>query len=161
MTSNIRTAVRNADLLSMTRTGGMVAAAAAVGFATAACGADDSAATEPAAQSGAASTEATGGGGTYRDGNYTATGHYTSPGGPQQIGVTVTLANSQITKVSLDRSHTTGTSAEFQAKFASGIDAEVVGKNIDELDVSKVSGSSLTSGGFNDAIDQIKAQAQG
>ncbi|NED66077.1 calcium-binding protein, partial [Streptomyces sp. SID10244] len=57
-------------------------------------------------------------------------------------------------------SQTKGTSKEFQGKFASGVDALVVGKNIDDLDVHKVSGSSLTSTGFNDAIDQIKTEAQ-
>lgn len=65
-----------------------------------------------------------------------------------------------VTALTLDRSQTKGTSAEFQEKFAYGIDALVVGKSIDELDVSKVSGSSLTSGGFNNAIDQIKSEAQ-
>jgi hypothetical protein len=35
-----------------------------------------------------------------------------------------------------------------------------VGKNIDELNVSKVAGSSLTSGGFNQAVEKIKQEAQ-
>jgi hypothetical protein len=86
-------------------------------------------------------------------------GSYQSPGGEQHLGVTVTLSNSVITALTVDTSQTKGTSADFQGKFKSGIDALVVGKSIDELDVSKVSGSSLTSGGFNDAIDQIKTEA--
>ena len=49
---------------------------------------------------------------------------------------------------------------KFQGEFASGIAAQVVGKSIDELDVSKVAGSSLTSGGFNKAVEQIKSEAQ-
>ena len=36
---------------------------------------------------------------------------------------------------------------------------EVVGKSIDEISVSRVAGSSLTSGGFNHAIETIKAEA--
>jgi hypothetical protein len=43
--------------------------------------------------------------------------------------------------------------------FIGGIADEVVGKDIDEISVSRVAGSSLTSGGFNDAIEQIKAEA--
>jgi hypothetical protein len=162
--------VRKDEILTMTRAAGVVAAVAAVGLATAACGSDDSSASDTTT-TGAAASEAAGASGTasdpgattgeYRNGTYTATGHYTTPGGEQQIGVTVTLDDSTITAVELDRSQTRGTSAEFQQKFASGIDAEVVGKNIDDLDVSKVSGSSLTSGGFNDAIAQIKTQAAG
>ena len=65
-----------------------------------------------------------------------------------------------ITGVTIDTSHAQGTSAEFQGKFSSGINDVVVGKNINDLDVHKVSGSSLTSGGFNQAIEKIKDQAR-
>lgn len=74
--------------------------------------------------------------------------------------MTVTLSNSVITAVSVDTSQTKGPSLEYQGKFAGGISDVVVGKNIDEIEVDKVSGSSLTSGGFNDAIAQIKEEAQ-
>jgi hypothetical protein len=36
----------------------------------------------------------------------------------------------------------------------------VVGKKLDDIKVSKVAGSSLTSGGFNQAVADIKTQAQ-
>jgi hypothetical protein len=36
----------------------------------------------------------------------------------------------------------------------------VVGKNISELQLTKVSGSSLTPQGFMDALEKIKAEAQ-
>ena len=35
----------------------------------------------------------------------------------------------------------------------------MVGKKLDEIKVSKVAGSSLTSGGFNQAVEEIKTQA--
>jgi hypothetical protein len=35
----------------------------------------------------------------------------------------------------------------------------VVGQDIDQISVSRVAGSSLTSGGFNQAIDTIKSEA--
>lgn len=99
-------------------------------------------------------------GGSYKDGTYSATGTYVSPGGQQSIGVTVTLESGKVTALELDRSHTKGTSATFQGKFASGINDLVIGKSIDDLDdISKVSGSSLTSGGFKKAIAQIKEDA--
>lgn len=157
--------VRNDDMVRAARVTGAVAAVAAVGLATAACGSDDANPADATSTTGAATSASPGasqsaGTGEYKNGTYRATGRYTSPGGQQQIGVQVTLANSTITALSVDRSQTRGTSAEYQAKFASGIDAQVIGKNIDDLDVSKVSGSSLTSGGFNDAISQIKSQAR-
>ncbi|MGV9857696.1 FMN-binding protein [Gordonia sp. NPDC003425] len=156
------------DRVGLARTGGVVAAVAAIGLATAACGSDDAGDTGSTSAQATQTTTAAGGGasatdtasGTFKNGEYSATGYYVSPGGPQEIGVTVTLSNSVITALSLDTSNTRGTSKEYQGKFASGIDPLVIGKNIDELNVSKVSGSSLTSGGFNDAIDQIKNEAR-
>ena len=50
-------------------------------------------------------------------------------------------------------------SEEYQAKFIGGIAEAVVGQDIDEISVSRVAGSSLTSGGFNQAIEAIKADA--
>ena len=47
----------------------------------------------------------------------------------------------------------------YQNAFAEGIAAEAVGVDIDLLDVTRVSGSSLTSGGFREAIASIKADA--
>ena len=49
---------------------------------------------------------------------------------------------------------------KFQGEFAGGIKAQIVGKKLDELNVSKVAGSSLTSGGFNQAVEKIKSEAQ-
>lgn len=147
----------------MNRTVGVAAALATVGLVAGACGSDDSSdssttVTESAAAATSAEDDAADD--TYKDGEYSATGNYVSPGGPQQVGVTVTLSNNVITALSLDTSQTKGTSKEFQGKFASGIDALVIGKSIDEIDVDKVAGSSLTSTGFDDAIDQIKTQAR-
>lgn len=166
------TSINTSSATSRIVNAGKVAAViAATGAAIAACG-DDGGSTSPSttaavatsAETGSAAAETTAAQGNstspYADGEYSATGTYNSPGGEQSIGVTVTLSNSVVTALTLDRSQTKGTSAEFQEKFAGGIDALVVGKSIDELDVSKVSGSSLTSGGFNNAIDQIKSEAQ-
>ena len=138
-------------------------------MAVAACGGDgDDTAAPAAAATSAAETATAGESGSasgsespYANGEYTAIGGYQSPGGKQEIGVTVTLSNSVITALTLDTSATTGPSADFQGKFETGVIEQglVVGKSIDELSVSKVSGSSLTSTGFNDAIDQIKTEA--
>jgi uncharacterized protein with FMN-binding domain len=96
----------------------------------------------------------------YKDGTYTATGSYRSPGGPDEIGVTVQLRNDMVTSVSIVPMPHDPTSTQYQAKFASGYQQYVVGKNLDAVKVGAVSGSSLTGIGFNDAITQIKAQAK-
>lgn len=95
----------------------------------------------------------------YTDGSYTATGSYTSPNGAETIGVELTLAGDIVTEVTVTPNATNPNSVRYQGEFADGIAAEVVGKDIDDLDVSTVAGSSLTSGGFNEAVETIKADA--
>lgn len=95
----------------------------------------------------------------YTDGEYTATGDYTSPGGEETVTVTLTLADSVVTDLAVTGSGSTPNAKRFQGEFIDNISDVVVGQRIDELNVSKVAGSSLTSGGFNAAIDEIKGDA--
>lgn len=99
--------------------------------------------------------------GTYADGEYTESAGYQSPNGTEEISVTVTLAGGIITSVEVVGDGDNPNSKLYQGKFAGGIAAVVVGKSIDKISVDKVAGSSLTSAGFNDAIDAIKADAAG
>jgi uncharacterized protein with FMN-binding domain len=94
----------------------------------------------------------------YRDGEYSADGSYRTPGGNETITVTLSLKDNAVTAVSVD-GNGTGESAEYQAMFKQGISKEVIGKKIDQINVSRVSGSSLTSTGFNNAIDTIEREA--
>ena len=73
--------------------------------------------------------------------------------------VTVTLADGVITAVKAVGDGDNPNSKRYQSEFAGGIADVVVGKNIDDIKVDKVAGSSLTSAGFNDAIEEIKADA--
>lgn len=50
-------------------------------------------------------------------------------------------------------------SKKMQQVFSQNFKGMVVGKNINEVTLDKVSGSSLTPKGFNDAVEQIKTQA--
>lgn len=95
----------------------------------------------------------------YTDGSYEALGQYVSPAGPSEVTVAITLEDDIVTDVVVTPHATEGNSIQFQGQFADGIAAVVVGKDIDTLTVSRVGGSSLTSGGFNDALAQIKAEA--
>ena len=65
-----------------------------------------------------------------------------------------------VTAVSVTPNATNPNSVKYQTAFAENVSSEVVGVEIDDLSVSKVAGSSLTSGGFNHAIEQIKTEAQ-
>ena len=97
--------------------------------------------------------------GDYADGTYTESGSYNAPSGTETVEVTITLADNTITDVSVVGEATDPQAKRHQAEFSDGIAAAVVGKSIDEISVDKIGGSSLTSGGFNEAIDAIKADA--
>lgn len=95
----------------------------------------------------------------YKNGTYTVIGQYVSPGGPEEIEVTVTLADGVIKESNVISKATLDGSKMFQGKFIEGYKPLVVGKKLNEVKLDKVSGSSLTPKGFNDAIEKIKQEA--
>ncbi len=135
-------------------------AATTVLLLTAACGGADTAgsggstdtSSSETAESDATDADA------YTDGTYEASGSYANPGGTSSVDVTLTIAANEVTDVEVAPG-ASGTSLSYQEQFIAGIDSEVVGKAVNDIDVSKVSGSSLTSGGFNEALAQIKSEA--
>jgi uncharacterized protein with FMN-binding domain len=96
----------------------------------------------------------------YKDGTYSAEGKYAVHAGEEQIGVKITIKNGAITDVVVIQEAKLPMSKTMQADFAANFKPMVMGKNIDTLVLGKVSGSSLTPLGFNDAVNQIKAQAK-
>ena len=102
---------------------------------------------------------AAGGSHSYKDGTYTASGSYEAPSGTESIDVSITVKDNKVAAVTVTPHATSGNQAQFQHQFASGISSVVVGKNIDSLAVSRVAGSSLTSAGFNRALETIKSDA--
>ena len=96
----------------------------------------------------------------YKDGTFRADGAYKSPAGPESVTVTITLKGEKITDVVVTPHATNKISVKMQDAFIGGIKAVVVGKSLDEVKVGKVSGSSLTGAGFNDAVAKIKLEAK-
>jgi uncharacterized protein with FMN-binding domain len=131
---------------------------AGVGLVGALAGCSSASATD-ASTSGGDSGSGTGSSASYKDGTYTEDGDYTSPGGPQSVTVKLTLAGNKVSAVTVTGHASDPTAKSYQAQFVGGISAAVVGKDIDSLNVSRVAGSSLTSGGFNAALKTIKADA--
>jgi hypothetical protein len=95
----------------------------------------------------------------YQNGTYSATGHYSSPGGLEALGVTLTVSNDIVTASQVSSGATNPTAQSYQQQFIAGYQSQVVGKPLSAINVTKVSGSSLTPHGFNDAVTQIKSQA--
>jgi len=100
--------------------------------------------------------------GPYEDGTFQATADYQSPNGTETIDVTLTLEGDTVTDVVVEGASVNPSPEveRYQGEFEDGIAAEVVGKKLDDLSVDRVGGSSLTSGGFNEAVEQIKKKAQ-
>lgn len=138
----------------------MTAVAATAVLTTAACGGDstDAAGTDSAETTDGGSDAAPAPGGDYADGTYEANGTYSNPGGTSEVSVELTLEDNTVADVTVTPM-ASGTSRQFQDQFAGGIADEVVGVAIDDLDVGRVAGSSLTADGFNEAVEQIKADA--
>ncbi|WP_431795413.1 FMN-binding protein [Microbacterium enclense] len=140
---------------------GIVTLAGCAGGSTeAAAPAESSAA--PAVSSAPSTSAAAGGAstGVYADGTYEATGQYATPESVETVDVTLTIAGDTVTDVTVTGDPQAAESRRYQSEFIGGIKDEVVGKNIDEISVSKVAGSSLTSGGFMNALDTIKSEAK-
>ena len=94
------------------------------------------------------------------DGIYEADGAYTSPAGDETIGVSVTLEDGKIIAATVEAHATHSVSSKLQNLFIEGYEEEVIGKNIADVELDVVNGSSLTPQGFNDALDQIIEEAR-
>lgn len=97
----------------------------------------------------------------FKDGEYKAVGNYTSPGGAESIDVTLTLKDGVVEDAAVVSNATRPNSVKMQASFIGGYKEQVIGKRIDEINLTKVSASSLAPKGFNDAVAKIKTEAQG
>lgn len=146
----------------------LLCAAAGLTLLTAAgCAADEqeaSNAASPAAPSASAGASSSGSqsspSGSYADGEYSGSGSYIPPSGTtEEVDVKLTLKENVVTDLEVKTSGKNLQSKQYQREFTSGINQEVVGKSLDELDVDKVAGSSLTSQGFNRALDAIRSVA--
>ncbi|WP_017579976.1 FMN-binding protein [Nocardiopsis valliformis] len=98
--------------------------------------------------------------GDYNDGEYTAPGSYIAHGAPNELTVTVTLEDNAVAGVEVVGAAESGNSKRFQEQFAEKIPELVVGVPLDEIEVGKVSGSSLTGDGFMEALNQIRDDAK-
>jgi len=93
----------------------------------------------------------------YIDGQYTATGWYGSL--PSHHDVTLSIENDVVTAVEITTPAEDETSLGYQERFAVALPDAVMGRNIDELAVDRLAGSSGCSEGFMDALAKIKDQA--
>jgi uncharacterized protein with FMN-binding domain len=142
---------------------GLSLAGSVAGCAPAAQGSTDQSTPQTTSTHAGSSTLATTGSSataSYKDGTYSADGTYTSPNGQETVGVQLTLSGGTISGVDITVHPSNPNTKKFQGEFKDGIAAQIVGKKLDDINVSKVAGSSLTSGGFNQAVEIIKSEAK-
>lgn len=97
---------------------------------------------------------------TYKDGTYTIEDSYISPGGEEDIKVTLKISGGTIVDADVEQHPDNRDSAEHQALFRESYKSRVVGKALGTLQLSRVSGASLTTASFNEALDKIRNQAE-
>jgi uncharacterized protein with FMN-binding domain len=96
----------------------------------------------------------------YKDGTYTTTEGYDTPEGTESIGVSITVSNDIVTSTSATKMSRSRESRAYQEDFIASYSSFVVGKKLTDLKIGIVSGASLTTIGFNQALDTIRSQAQ-
>jgi len=93
----------------------------------------------------------------FRDGEYTARGWY--GGLPSHHVVTLTLDNGVVTDVEITTPAEDETSLGYQQRFATALPDAIIGRNVDDLAIDRLAGSSGCSEGFMSALAQIKQDA--
>ena len=98
----------------------------------------------------------------YNDGTYTASGTYDTPEeSTETIKVSITLKNDVIVDSSITPTTANDRKSQrYQKQFIAGYKQLVTGRKITEVKLSVVSGSSLTSSGWNKAVASISEQAK-
>jgi len=81
---------------------------------------------------------------------------YQVPSGAEPLDTTVTLKNDVITAVSGQNVALNEKSKKYQDAFIQGISGQIVGKNINDVNVTYVNGSSLTAQAFNKALHDLQ-----
>jgi len=123
----------------------------AVAVALTGCAAESE--SEPAPTSTPSAEPASG----YRDGEYSARGWY--GGLPSHHDVTLTIENGAVTDVEITTPAEDETSLGYQERFAAALPDAIIGRDLDELAVDRLAGSSGCSEGFMDALAKIKLDA--
>jgi uncharacterized protein with FMN-binding domain len=129
------------------------------GGALVAKGGDDESTEPSTSQSGNTSTKIDNSA-TYKDGTYTADSNFSTPGGRDNIALTLTIKDGVIADTSAKTMPPDNESVQFDQDFLDAYKKFVVGKSLSQVQVSRVAGASLTTQGFNNALEQIANQAK-
>jgi len=98
----------------------------------------------------------------YQDGTYITTVNYEIPYGyVEPMEVTLQLENNTIKDVAASFAIVNPVSEGYQQTFLGYVSREVVGRKVDNVSLSRMTGASLTNQAFDAALAEIKAEAAG
>jgi uncharacterized protein with FMN-binding domain len=96
----------------------------------------------------------------YKDGTYTDSQAYTVDiGMTESIKVVFTIEGDKVTKIEDTYSKKEAKTKQYQNAFESTIESKVIGKKLDDINLSRIAGASLTTTAFMKAINAVKAAA--
>ncbi len=98
----------------------------------------------------------------YKNGVYEVTTTYIAPGrSSHNVSARFIIENDIVTLADIDFSgENVKTSTEWQAKFTAKYQAEVIGKKVDAISLSRIGGASLTTNAYNKALAEVKSSAR-
>ncbi len=91
-------------------------------------------------------------------GTFTAASSYSTGRSIHELDVTLTLDNGVVTAADIDYDGAGEPGTPILRSFNEAYETEVVGRDIDSIELSRVGGASWTSNAFNEAVDEIRAQ---
>lgn len=92
---------------------------------------------------------------------YTTTSTYDTAEGQESNVFTITIVDGTIKSLDVGITTQTKASIKYQTDFAKNISSLVVGKKLSELQgIDRVSGASLTTAAFNDAISRLQKELE-
>ena len=115
----------------------------------------DTSTTTPIAQVAPADTNAS-----HKDGTYSSEVTYLTPTfSKYQLDVSLSIKNNIVTEATVGYSQGAEKDPNAQ-RFEGAYKTEVIGKDINSINLSRVGGASLTTGAFNEALTKIKTDAK-
>ena len=90
---------------------------------------------------------------------YTTNVSYQVPESTETLGLTISVLNGTVTDVNVSLSKNKGKSINYQNNFEKSYKQFVVGKQLKDINLSRVGGASVTTKAFMDAIKAVQKQA--
>jgi hypothetical protein len=95
---------------------------------------------------------------TFADGSYSSSLSYRTPEGMYEMTVGVTIKQDMVMATTLTFNEE-GAQSGYSKRFTNAYKESVMGKDLEEVSLSRVGGASLTTKAFNTALSDIRAQA--